>query len=381
MHGHGFTKSVAVLLTALFCCSRAALPAAEQTAPTTPTPTPAPPAPSVVQPKPPALRTLNAGALRTPSPAWKAPQNSGPEPLVFDALLKEHVAKEGETQALLNFSLTNISSMEVVINNVRTSCGCTVPTLPSRPWRLPPGASGSFGVAVDLRGKFGILTKSVFVDIAEAAAASSAPPGASNVLAVPGSLVVTNVAASPGLPALTNTSLSATNIAAAAPLKTWMKPLTVRVTLPQKPLVANAMDDRVRNMQLAMADRQIVFKGECAKCHSEPTKEKTGLALYQAGCAICHDSHNRATMVPDLRALKHPTDREHWIKWTAFGRPGSLMPAFAQSEGGPLTEEQIDSLADYLTTTISQKPRNVVSKSSPQLPPAPPALPRPQTKP
>ena len=86
------------------------------------------------------------------------------EPLVFDQMLKDYTPKMGETNAHFTFSLTNVSSSEVVINNVRTSCGCTVAHLPSKPWRLPAGASGEFGVVVDLRGKFGTLVKSVFVD-------------------------------------------------------------------------------------------------------------------------------------------------------------------------------------------------------------------------
>jgi len=129
-------------------------------------------------------------------------------------------------------------------------------------------------------------------------------------------------------------------------------------------------------MQLALTDRQAVFKGDCAKCHVEPAVGKTGVGLYQAACAICHDSQNRASMVPDLRHLKHPTDREHWIKWTSFGRPGSLMPAFAQSEGGPLTDAQIDSLASYLDKTITERAKALAARPPAPAPPLPPGVPK-----
>ena len=66
------------------------------------------------------------------------------EPLAFDALAKELTPKSGEMNALFTFSLTNVSSGEVVINNVRTSCGCTVAKVPSKPWLLTPGTNGSF---------------------------------------------------------------------------------------------------------------------------------------------------------------------------------------------------------------------------------------------
>jgi mono/diheme cytochrome c family protein len=209
-------------------------------------------------------------------------------------------------------------------------------------------------VVLDLRGKFGILTKSVFVDATTPAIAPVDP--IDTLTLIPPEVTLTNPAA-------------------ASPLYSWVKPLTVRATLPQRPAVANGMENRSRNMQLALADRQAVFKGECAKCHVEPAAGKTDLALYQAACGICHDSHNRASMVPDLRALKHPTDRDHWLKWITFGRPGSLMPAFAQSEGGPLTEEQIDSLVSYLDKSITQRAKAIANRPPPVLPPPPPAFP------
>ena len=36
-------------------------------------------------------------------------------------------------------------------------------------------------------------------------------------------------------------------------------------------------------------------------------------------------------MVPDLHALKTPTNVEFWRIWIAHGKPGSLMPAFSTS--------------------------------------------------
>ena len=53
-------------------------------------------------------------------------------------------------------------------------------------------------------------------------------------------------------------------------------------------------------------------------------------------------------MVPDLHALKTPTNFEFWRIWIAHGKPGSLMPAFSTTDGGPLSDMQIASLASYL---------------------------------
>jgi mono/diheme cytochrome c family protein len=110
--------------------------------------------------------------------------------------------------------------------------------------------------------------------------------------------------------------------------------------------------DRNKNQELAKADRQAVFKGDCASCHVQPVMGKMGKDLYDKACGICHDSEHRATMVPDLHALKHDTNLDFWKTWASQGKPGTLMPAFALSEGGPLNDAQINSLAQYLSATI-----------------------------
>jgi hypothetical protein len=54
-------------------------------------------------------------------------------------------------------------------------------------------------------------------------------------------------------------------------------------------------------------------------------------------------------MVPNLRALNKPTDRDYWRNWITKGKTGTLMPAWAIDESGPLADGQIESLLDYLT--------------------------------
>jgi cytochrome c5 len=114
-----------------------------------------------------------------------------------------------------------------------------------------------------------------------------------------------------------------------------IKVLTFRINI-QEPLIE--------------AERQAVFKGDCARCHVEPTRGKTGKELFAAACGICHETEHRASMVPDLRMLKTPGTADYWRSKIAMGKPNSLMPAFAAKEGGPLTEDQIQSLVGFLTT-------------------------------
>lgn len=231
----------------------------------------------------------------------------------WDAETKEYGATAGEAQAKFTFWLTNVSAAPVLINSVRTSCGCTVAKLPAQPWTIPSGSNGPIEVTVNLAGKSGLIAKGVTVD--------------SSV---------------------------------------GVKQLTVRVNIPGAPApgslpvqASGTMNDadRLKNMQVALADRQVVFKNaECAKCHADPAKNKTdGRLLYAAVCATCHNSHLRAAQVPDLRTLPHPTSAEHWRTWIAYGRAGSMMPAFAESEGGPLNETQINALVDFMVKAFPSR--------------------------
>jgi mono/diheme cytochrome c family protein len=209
----------------------------------------------------------------------------------------------GANEAHFIFNFTNVLSTNITILNVHPSCGCTTAQLPPLPWTIAPGTNGQIGVTVNLAGKSGTVSKSVTV----------------------------------------NTDKG-------------MKILSVKITL-LSPKIPSTMSDaeRTQNMKMAAVDRQAVFKGDCISCHVKPGEGKFGKELYDADCAICHEGANRATMVPDLHTIPQTTDAEFWRTWISYGRPHSLMPAFAKTEDGPLTDEQIASLTDYLRVAIPSK--------------------------
>jgi len=232
---------------------------------------------------------------------------ANPNALVWDAENKEITPSPGEASGSFTFWFTNVSSTEVIINSVRTSCGCTTAKLPSMPWHVAAGTNGSLDVAIDLRGKSGVISKAVTVD-------------------------------------------------STAGIKSLIVKINMPGALPVAGHTVPAMNDvdRLKNMQSALADRQVVFKdAACAKCHAEPAKGLVaGHQLYSAVCGTCHDSPQRAALVTDLRTLKHETDADYWKQWITYGRAGSMMPAFGDSQGGPLNDHQIDMLAAYCASTF-----------------------------
>jgi mono/diheme cytochrome c family protein len=250
-----------------------------------------------------------APEVKVVPPAAPAPQPAIETFLAFDAEQKDVTVTNGTTEAHFTFNLTNISSGDVIINFVQTSCGCTVAKLPSTPWKLASKESGEISATMQLAGT---------------------PAGGSKIKTL-------TVSSDKG-----------------------NKSLYVKATIQAAPPSATEMD-RGNNMKMALADRQAVFKGDCAKCHVDTTRDsaghdKTGKELFAAACGICHQAEHQASFVPKLDRLPEPTSAEFWKNWISHGKPGSLMPAFAKSEGGILSDEQIDSLVKYLTETIPAHP-------------------------
>ena len=223
--------------------------------------------------------------------------------IVPDQSEKTASLKTGEESCTFTFRLTNVSAETAVITDVKPSCGCTIARLPSRPWMIPAGGSGELQLVVDVRGKSGMLVKTATVETRRGA-----------------------------------------------------RVLPMRINLPAPKIESTDAEARARNRMLASADRQAVFKGDCRRCHVAPAAGLAGGLLFHAACGVCHEAEHRASMVPDLAKLDHPTDRAFWKQIIVSGKPGTLMPAFAIDQGGPLSPLQVDSLAAYLVATLSAPP-------------------------
>lgn len=223
------------------------------------------------------------------------------QPLIWDATSKVYEPKAGDTNGVITYSVTNTTETNITIRMVRPSCGCTVAKLPAIPWVIPAKGDSQMELLIDLRGKRGTLNKHIAVDTA-----------------------------------------------------VGFQVLTLQVKIP--PVPGSKADARVQNQKLALADRQAVFKGTCIPCHVTTTQGKLGSDLYDAACGICHDAQPRASMVPGLAGKRSPQYRAYWYQWTAKGKEGTLMPGFEAALGGPLSENQIQSLVEFLIQPVKAAP-------------------------
>jgi mono/diheme cytochrome c family protein len=232
-----------------------------------------------------------------------------PPTLVFDAETKEYDASPGEKSAPFTFNVTNVWTNEIIIDSLHASCGCTSATMPSTPWHIPSKGGGQVQVQVNLAGKMGLIMKTLTF----------------YYKVMPDSTMVRN---------------SVVN-------------LKVKIPPPPSAMGKMSEDERKAALIKAISDTQAIFRGDCARCHVDKGQQALGQDLYAADCGICHESSQRAKFVPDLHALKQATDLAYWKSIITFGKAHTMMPAFAAAQGGPLSEEQINSLATYLDHTIS----------------------------
>jgi hypothetical protein len=250
---------------------------------------------------------VHANPIVSSSPVYVPDTSHEDDPLTYatlawDATMKTTNVPAGTDEAWFTFYFTNVARQAVTIIDVQASCSCTAAQLPPLPWILPPGTNAQIGVTVDLSGKYGTIVKSVRIGTDHGS-----------------------------------------------------RDLIVQINI-QEPVITQPSDaDRMRQMQVAKIDRQAVFKNDCANCHEKPGEDKYGKALFDTDCAICHEAAHRASMVPDLHTLKVPTNDEFWRIWISHGKPGTFMPAFAGSDGGPLSDMQIASLVAYLSAAIPSK--------------------------
>lgn len=85
-----------------------------------------------------------------------------------------------------------------------------------------------------------------------------------------------------------------------------------------------------------------LFSEKCGACHFHPALNKKGKELYDAVCTFCHG--RTAVGLERLKAIEMDVINEI----TRKGIAGTEMPAWIKEQGGPLDEEQIRSLSNFI---------------------------------
>ena len=205
-----------------------------------------------------------------------------------------------DSKVRAGFTLTNKGGKVLVIKGVEPSCGCTAADLPKT--RLRPGESMPLGITLDTSIKLGDVVKTIDIW-------SNDPVKPNQVATLTGTVIF--------------------QMKGHEPIK--------------------------------VKDPLVLFKGECATCHVDKGKGKTGKALFVADCAMCHGSRGQGAVAPSL--MTHDWTQAQTVKLMrrviAQGSPQSPeMPPYHQSKGGPLTDAEIDSIVTYLTFEYREQKAN-----------------------
>ncbi|MDA7617881.1 DUF1573 domain-containing protein [Verrucomicrobia bacterium] len=216
--------------------------------------------------------------------------------LVWHETGKKAFATQETHELSMYFEYSNNGKTPVLVTSIKASCGCTRPVVSGFPWRIEPGARDRLEIKVNVRGKTGVFRKTLELMTGED-----------------------------------------------------VTELVVEVNIEDPVHRPMRADERKGNLTASKSDNQAIFKGDCVACHVTPTQGKYGPSLYKAACGICHEAKHRASMVPDLKSKIKVEGGDYWRQWIEQGKPDGLMPSFAASKGGPLSDSQISTLVHYLS--------------------------------
>ena len=187
------------------------------------------------------------------------------------------------------FKFQNQGAGKVKIVNTETSCGCTTASAALKEYA--PNESGEMEVVVDTKGKKGIVVKTVTLT-------------------------------------LENNEADKTELS-----------LAMKLEPPPHPKI-----EKVRNINAETA---------CKSCHLESAEGQSGIFLFHRVCSQCHGKKGAGGFGRALNDAEwQKVDDAHIKKVIRGGLPDKGMPSFVEGVTPPLTEDQVDSVVQYIRSLV-----------------------------
>jgi len=110
---------------------------------------------------------------------------------------------------------------------------------------------------------------------------------------------------------------------------------------PKQPVVTLSVTMEIKDaVHMNKFSAAKIFEEACRSCHVEQGRGKTGFDLFRADCFMCHNAGKNA---PTITAMsKRPAN--YIRKKIRDGVEETSMPGWASDNGGPLTDDEIESL-------------------------------------
>ncbi|MDP4199250.1 MAG: DUF1573 domain-containing protein [Bacteroidota bacterium] len=247
------------------------------------------------------LSSALSSSLQAATPVPVDTTKKGAQISIKDDSYDFHDIEQG-TKAEHFFDISNTGTDTLVILGTHPSCGCTAAMMDMS--RIPPGKTSRLHVTFDANGKpEGPISKSVTIT-------SNSKEKSDAMVRIQGRVVKSKLAHK----------------------------------------IAMHLDG--------------MFQGDCAKCHVDKGKGELGARLYEADCAICHGAKADGKPGPELASeamMKHSP--KQWKTMIEDGIANTGMPGFHTKNKGPLGDEEIASLVEYMGAFKKEAERNNMLKS------------------
>ncbi len=208
-----------------------------------------------------------------------------PQPeLQFDATGYDFGVVRQEDPVKHSFGFKNAGKGSLVLQSIKTTCGCTAATASTGPFR--PGERSQLEASYNTSGKFGHTQKEIRV--------YSNDPRSPHILMITGTVTES-----------------------AHPMK-----------VPGDVLFKGSCADCHAAPAKGKQGKDL-YDAACFMCHDSPQQ------------------HGRNAIASDLAALSKLSDSD-LKRIISKGMPGTSMPGFLSKSGGPLSKKQIQSLVEYI---------------------------------